>query len=175
MMIVRGRDDARWMPSRHRFALFRLAAYLRLRRAAPRPRPDVMIALTGIGDARENYGIAAWAALTVTCYVTSELPWPLILAIPAALSLAMLLLQAVIIASGLTARLFSKNENQLRFNGAVLGVALIAAAVYYARSASWVRFAAWQFLAFVALNALAAIVAFLLRDSIAKLEGTFAA
>ncbi len=174
-MIVRGRDDARWMPSRHRFALFRLAAFLRLRRTAPRPRPDVMIAVSGIGDAVENYGIATWVALTVTCYVASGLAWPLALAIPVALVLAILLLHAAVIASGLTARLFSKDENHLRFNGAMLVVALIAAAVYYARSASWVRFIAWQFLAIVALNVIAAIVAFLLRDSIAKLEGTFAA
>jgi hypothetical protein len=173
-MIVRGRDDARWMPSRHRFALFRLAAFLRLRRTAPRPRPDVMIAVAGIGDAGENYGVAAWIALTVTGYVASELAWSLALAFPAALLLAILLLKAVIIASGLTARIFSKQENHLRLNGAVLWVALIAAAAYYARSAFWVRFVAWQFLAVVALNVLAAIVAFLLRDSIAELEGTFA-
>jgi hypothetical protein len=86
----------------------------------------------------------------------------------------MLLLQVVIIVSGFTARLFSKQENHLRFNGAALWTALIAAAVYYARSSLWVRFVAWQFLAVVALNVLAAIVAFLLRDSIAELEGTFA-
>lgn len=167
-MIVRGRDDARWLPSRHRFALFRLGAFLRLRWAAPLPRPNVVYVATGIGDAVENYGVSAWVVLTVACFATQEVAWPL------ALPLTLLLLQAVLIASGLTAGLFSKNDNHLRINAAVLMLVLIAAATYYARSVSWVRFAAWQFLALVALNAIAAVVVFLLRHSIEKLEGTFA-
>ena len=39
--IVRNRADARLLPSRHDFALFRLVAWMRLRRAKPAPTPSV--------------------------------------------------------------------------------------------------------------------------------------
>jgi hypothetical protein len=49
---------------------------------------------------------------------------------------------------------------------------MTAASAYFARSQSWARFVAWQFLAVLALNAIAAVVVLLLRDSIADVESS---
>jgi hypothetical protein len=40
--MVHGNAAARWLPSRHNFALFRLLAWLRLRNAHPEPAPVIL-------------------------------------------------------------------------------------------------------------------------------------
>jgi hypothetical protein len=59
-----------------------------------------------------------------------------------------------------------------RVNSFALLMILGAVSARFATSASWARVVAWQFGAVVALNALAAVVVFLLRDSIARLEAS---
>jgi uncharacterized protein YpmS len=46
------------------------------------------------------------------------------------------------------------------------------ASAYCATQPSWVRIVAWHFFAMVALNAIAAVVVFLLRDAIEQREAT---
>jgi hypothetical protein len=49
---------------------------------------------------------------------------------------------------------------------------LTAGAAYCATRPTWVRFAGWHFLSMLGLNAIAAVIVFLLRDSIAQLEAS---
>lgn len=168
MKIVRGRADARWLPSRFNFALFRLFAWVRMRFAKPQPR-DVSLIIDRNQNNLESYSLAAWATLTVTCYAAGTLfeSWPLPLALLGGVPVAITCLEIPIVAVGLILR---RRENNIGLNSVVLMSLLIAAALYFARAQTWVRFAAWQFLGGIALNALAAPLVFLLRGSIAEME-----
>jgi peptidoglycan/xylan/chitin deacetylase (PgdA/CDA1 family) len=97
---------------------------------------------------RHPYSVATWVVLTVTCYFAAILWWPL--ALPA----AVLALQIEIIIAGLSLG----SGNNLRAQSMILMFLLIAASVYFATTATWVRFAAWQFLALIALNAIAGVI-----------------
>jgi hypothetical protein len=169
--IVRGRVDARWLPSRFRFALFRLFAYLRLRAAKPLAR-DVSLIIDPDQNNIESYSLAAWTTLTVSCYTAGTLleSWPLPLALLAGIPVAITLMEIPVVALGLLLRHRASN---IGLNSVVLMSLLIGAALYFARAQSWVRFAAWQFLAGVLLNAVAAPLVFLLRGRIARLENAF--
>ena len=173
MNAVRGSEEARWLPSRHRYALFRLAGYLRLRGAAPRAlRNDLVLMIDRDQSAFENYAIGLWIVLTIACYFSGVLlaRWPLPLAFLASIFLATIALHIPTCLFGV----LRPDRNNIRWNSAINMLLLMAVALYYANAESWVRFAAWQFLALAALNAAAAVVVFLLRGSIAKLEATFA-
>ena len=168
MKIVHGRADARWLPSRFNFAIFRLIAYARMRGATPEPR-DVSLIVDPNQNNLESHLLAAWTTLTVACYAAGTLfaGWPLPLALLVAVPVAITCLEIPIIVVGVALR---RRENNIGLNSVVLMSLLIAAALYFARAHSWVRFAAWQFLAGVALNALAAPVVFLLRGHITEME-----
>ena len=164
MKVVRDRADARWLPSRHRFALFRLFAFLRLRNAKPERREGLMLVVDRDQTAIEHHGISLWIVLTATCYVAATLfaAWPVALALPVAFVVAAGAVEVPMVLAGLVV--------PSRVNSVLLMSILIAAAAYFATQRTWVRFAAWQFLALVALNAVAAMIVFLLRGSIARLE-----
>jgi hypothetical protein len=162
--LVRDREDARWMPSRFHFALFRLAAFLRLRGIAPRPRQGIILSIDRDQSALENHAVSIWLIATTTCYFAYELPRLAVLAPLAALVAT----QAIVIAGGLLFR-------NRRVNAVVFMSLFLGAAIHYARSATWIRFVAWQVLALAALNALSALLVFALRDAIAKREAAFAA
>ena len=72
MRVVRGRADARWLPSRHNFALFRLAAFLRLRRARPEPC-DGSCVIDRHQSAMETWLVMSWVTLTFACYLAATL------------------------------------------------------------------------------------------------------
>jgi hypothetical protein len=178
MKLIRGRGEARWFPSRHNFALFRLAAYLRLRSAKP-AASDTIYVLDRNQSSTETYIVAAWITLTLTCYVAVTLfgTWPVPLALAAALPVAFagvevpMLLSAVVIAPVLNlVRPGSKDIT--RVNSFVLMLAFIATSAYFATRLTWVRFAGRQVLAVVAANAAAAVIVFLLKGSIHRLEAS---
>lgn len=164
MKVVRDRADARWLPSRHHFALVRLFAFLRMHSAKPEPQPGLMLVVDRDQTAGEHHGISLWIVLTVTCYlaVTLFATWPVALALPVAFFVAAVVVQVPVVLGGLVL--------PSRANSVLLMALLIAAAAYFATQRTWVRFAAWQFLALVALNAVAALIVFLLREPIARLE-----
>jgi hypothetical protein len=166
--IVRGRADARWLPSRFNFAIFRLFAYMRMRRMKPEPR-DVSLIIDRNQNNLESHTLSTWTTLTVTCYAAATLfeSWPLPLALLAGVPVAITCLEIPIVTIGIILR---RRENNIGLNSVVLMALLIAAALYFARTQSWVRFAAWQFLGGIALNALAVPFAFLLRGSMAEME-----
>jgi hypothetical protein len=164
MKVIRDRADARWLPSRHHFALFRLFAFLRMRSAKPEPRPGLILVVDPDQTAAEHHGISLWIVSTVTCYVAATLfaTWPAALALPVAFVVAAGAIEVPVVLGGLAL--------PSRGNSLLLMVLLIAVAAYFATQRTWVRFAAWQFLALIALNAVAAMIVFLLREPIARLE-----
>src|SRR5688572_28147812 len=100
---VRNRADARWFPSRHNFALFRLAAYLRLRRAQPEHR-DGFFVIDRHQSATETWLVMSWVTLTFACYLETTLfvDWHIALALLISLPLAVVLLEVPAILSALT-------------------------------------------------------------------------
>lgn len=180
MRAVRGRADARWFPSRHNFALFRLAAYLRLRRARPEHR-DGMLVIDRHQSATETWLVMSWVTLTFACYLAATLfvDWHIALALTVSLPLAVVLLEVPAILSALTIApllhsIAGTRASGVRINGVVIMLLFSAASAYFALHPTlpptWIRFVAWQFLALLALNAIAAVIAFPLRHSIARLE-----
>jgi hypothetical protein len=167
--LVRGRADARWFPSRHNLALFRLAAFLRLRRARPEHR-DVLMVIDRHQSATETWMVMCWLTLTLACYlaVTVFAGWNVAIALATSLPLAFALLEVPAIVSALTIAPFA--QNGIRANGVVVMLLFAAASAHFATRPTWVRFVAWQFLTLLALNAIAAVIVFALRDAIAQLE-----
>lgn len=97
----------------------------------------------------KDHWLAAWTVLTIACFLAGSLfaRWPLPLALLASLLLATLILHVLIIALGL----LLPNRNNIRLNSMICMLLLIAAALYFARSATWLRFVAWQTFALVVL------------------------
>ena len=158
MIVIRGREEARWLPSRHRFGLFRLFAFVKSRTARPRPHEGLMLVIDRDQSGYEHYAISTWIVLTVTCYLAATLfgGWPLALGFAAALPAAAIAIEVPVWVTGLIA-------GNARVNGIVFMLLMIAASAYLATTQTWVRFAAWQFLAVLVINAIAAVVVFLLE------------
>jgi hypothetical protein len=173
MRIIRGRADARWLPSRHNFALFRLAAYLRCRTAKPEPAETILV-IDRNQSAFETYAVSVWLLLTLTGYLAATLfgSWPVVTGVAAAFPVAVAVSHApFFILAPFLAPL--DGAKTLRVQSAALLLLYVAAAVWFATRASWVRVVAWQFLGIAALNAIAAAIVFLLRHRIAQLEDAF--
>jgi hypothetical protein len=164
--LIRGRAEARWLPSRHRFALFRLYAFLRLRSAKPEPRRGLVLVVDRDQTAFEHHGVSLWVVATITCYFAAGLfgAWPLPAALLAGLASAAVAIEVPVWVGGF---IFGRAG---RANGVATMAALIAASIHFARQTTWVRFAAWQFLGLIAINAVASLIVFLLRAPIARLE-----
>lgn len=168
MKIVRGRADARWLPSRFNFALFRLYAFLRMKTAKPEPA-DVSLVLDRNQNPIESAVLSTWTTATLTCYAAGTLfeSWPLPLALLAGVPVAITCLEIPIVTVGVALR---HRANNIPLNSFVLMSLLTVAALYFVRAQSWIRFAAWQFLAAIGLNVIAAAIVFLLRGTIAEME-----
>ncbi|MFL6244956.1 MAG: hypothetical protein ACJ74H_02945 [Thermoanaerobaculia bacterium] len=169
MKLVRGRADARWLPSRHNFALFRLAAFLRLRRAAPEHR-NVILVIDRHQSALETWTVMLWLIVTLACYlaVTLFASWPVTIALITSLPIAFVLLEVPAIISALVIAPFTSNG--IRANSIAVMLLFTAASAYFATHATWIRFVAWHFLTVLALNAVAAMIVFASRGAIAQLE-----
>ena len=169
MRVVRDHAEARWLPSRHRYALARLIAFLRLRGARSEPHPGLILAIDRDQSTPENMtvGFSVWFALT--CYAAAALPgaWKVIAPI-----VSQAVLQVGVVGSNLLLHLFGRDLYAFnhRINSVVLFVILFLATSYFATTPLWVRFVAWAVLAVFALNAIAAAILFLLRRSVRELE-----
>jgi hypothetical protein len=162
---VRDRADARWLPSRYRFALFRLLAYLRLRATKPQPVRGLMLMIDRDQSAIEIYSVAVWLTLTLIAYLSEEL------GVIVAIVIACIVIQIpMYVVSPLLGRVLKTSGRQI--NSAAYMLLFVIASLHYARAHGWIRFVAWQFLALVTLNAIAAMLAFALRGRIAALEET---
>lgn len=182
MKFVEGPSELRWLPSRHHFGLFRLAAFLRLaaalRRGPGAPRRDLLFFVDRHQSAFEMYSVAIWVTVTATLYagwcmaIVLPLPATILFALPVAalaLELPMHLVSAVLLPlwTALTGR---RHEINYGTNSRVSMAVLLLLSAGFTTVPSWVRLVAWLFLGLFALNAAAAAVAFLLRARIDRLE-----
>lgn len=175
MKLVRGRADVRFFPSRHNFALFRLAAYLRLRAAKPE-HGECILAIDRHQSNFEHTLVPLWYALTLTCFGAAWLfaAWPLPLALLASFPVALFALEVPLVLGGIATSAWNAatgmRVNAVRVTSILMMTLFAAAAAHFARQPTWVRFAGLQVLALIALNALAAAIVLFLRPSIARLE-----
>lgn len=168
MKVVRGRADARWLPSRFHYAVFRLYAFVRMKLARAEAA-DVALVIDRDQNPIESTALAAWTTATIACYAAATLfgSWPLPLALLAGVPVAITCLELPIVIVGLMLR---RRQNNIPLQSFILMTLLIGAAAYFARTHTWARFAAWQFLGAVALNAVAALIMFLLQNHVAEME-----
>ncbi|HEX8252719.1 MAG TPA: hypothetical protein VF846_06205 [Thermoanaerobaculia bacterium] len=172
MRIVRGNAAARFMPSRHNFAIFKLVAYLRLRGARPETWNGIMV-LDRHQSNVETWLVTIWLTVMGGCFLAAAFAIPLTLAV----AVSLLGIQAVAVASGVVIaplwNAFVRSETApMKVNAIVVMSLLTAAAMYSATRPTWARFAGWHFLSMLALNAIAAAIVFFLRDGIAQLESS---
>ena len=154
MRIVRDREDARWLPSRFHFALFQLFAFARMLATRPRERRGIMLMIDRDQSEIEQYAVAIWIVLTVACFFATIMPFALaIVVVPFAL-------QIPLYVSG----------RGIRFNSILLMTLIAIPAAYLATKPAWPRYAAWQFFAMIALNAVAALIMLALRGEVRKME-----
>jgi len=155
----------RWLPSRHHFALARLIALVMLKTTRPSPRnaDRVVFAVDRHQSTIENYAVSIWFLITMTCYIAALLPLSAPVAVVTAFPLAMIAIQIAVVAGGLLVR-------SMRANAFVMMLGGVTASLHFATRATWARFAAYAFLGVVALNAVAYVVMWLLRDHVRELE-----
>lgn len=173
MNVVVDRPEARWLPSRHRFAIARLIALARLRRGA-RPtmeRPEhLILAIDRDQSAAEAHGVAVWVFVTTASYFAALLPLPAPLAIVAAIPIASLAIHIPFLGGGLALRLITRDENHVRIvSVGTIGLLLIASS-YVALTTTWARFVAWFFFAILAINGMGALILWLLRTRVQAAE-----
>jgi hypothetical protein len=169
MNVVVNRPEARWLPSRHRFALAQLVAFARLRRREQQnaDAPDhLILPIDRDQSAAEAYAVAVWLFVTVSAYLAALLPMPLPLAIIVAIPLASIVLHIPIVVGGPILRLILGDNDHVKIVSVGSMFLLSVWSFYAARGDSWARFAAWLFFAVLASNAIAAVVLWLLRAAV---------
>jgi hypothetical protein len=166
------RPEARWLPSRHRFAMARLIAYVRLRRAqAAVKRPEhLILSIDRDQTAAEMNCVAVWVFATVTCYFAASLPFALPLSVVLAIPLAAIAIQLPIVIGGPLLRLLTGDGNHIKIISVMTMGLLLMASSYIATTPVWARFVAWLFFAIVIVNCAAAVILWLLRDAVQDAE-----
>lgn len=179
MKVVRSRAEARWLPSRHHFAIFRLAAFLRLWHARPRTG-DVLLAVERHQSTAESMITGFWYFGTATCYIASWLPdWPALITIPASFAIAVMVFQPMFISFGLTISPLlrkltrSTTDDNADLNAVLCMIVLGIISAAYLDDTSWLHFVSWQFFIVLATNACAAVVMFLLRNRVKAIEASY--
>lgn len=169
MNVIRDRADARWLPTRFHFALFRLGAFLRKLSAPREEAPGTIWAIDDGQSSLENYSVAVWVFATTACYVTAWLGQWLAVWAAAAVGLAATpwLLHLPLFAVGLALR---REGNNHRAVSATMFALLFAASAVAVTRPGWVRWIGVTFFAAAAANALAALVMFLLRERVRRME-----
>jgi hypothetical protein len=166
------RAEARLLPSRHRFALARLIAYLRLLRRPPAgAQPEhLILAIDRDQTAIEMNCVAAWIMATTTCYVAALLPVVLPLSILAAIPIAAILIHVPIVPGGALLRLMLGDGDHVKIVSVITMVLLLIASSYFATVATWPRFVACFFVAVFIVNSIAAVLLWLMRDRVRAAE-----
>lgn len=182
MIVIRDRGDARWLPSRFDFALFRLVAYLRLRTSPPENKPGIALSVERHQSASENYLVASCVlALGIAFTATMlDLVMPFALACIIAFPLGAMIVHLVpmwfagFLVGPITRRINgTPSLNNNAAGSAVLIALAIAAAAILATGTSPLRHVGTTFLFLTAINALASVVVFTMRRSIAETERRF--
>jgi hypothetical protein len=177
MRFVRGRAEARWLPSRHHFAVFRLNALLRLRSAEPETR-DAMLAVDSHQSTTESLMVGSWFFLTAACYIAEALrprlwlPAAVLLALPLSVFLfQMIFVPAAAVFGRLSVAAGRRvDESNVDLHSTLFMLILGGVSLRHAFGPAWTRFVAWQYFFCVALNLTAACAMFLLRARASDLE-----
>jgi len=164
--------EARWLPSRHRFALARLIALVRLRRSREvMASPEhLILSIDRDQTASEMYGVAIWVVATTACYIAALLPLRLPLSIIAAIPLAAVAVHLPIVIGGPLLRLVIGDGDHVKIVSVMTMGLLLLASSYFVLVPTWARFAAWLFFAMLILNCAAAVILWLLRDAVQVAE-----
>jgi hypothetical protein len=170
--VVTDRPEARWLPSRHRFALTRLIAYAKLRGApnAGNTVEHLILPIDRDQTAAEMNGVAIWVFVMTVCYVAAALPlfWPAAIAV--AIPIAAVIIHFPIVIIGPIVRMLIGDGNHVKIISLITMMLLLIASSYFAVSSSWARYVAWLFFAVLITNAVAASVVWLLRARIRAAE-----
>lgn len=177
MKIERPQAAVPWVPSRYRYALFRLAAFVRLTRTPPEactPADTKVLAIDRDQSTGEAYATAMLVWLTTSAFTAHLLSSRLVLAaaIVLAIPIAIVAFSAAIVLVGLTITPIlhllglPRGPSNIATNSAVILIAIALAASYFATLAGWVGVIAWIFLTCVAANGIAAIILFAIRGRV---------
>lgn len=166
------RPEARWLPSRHRFALWRLVAFVRLRWSRPPlERPEhLILSIDRDQTAVEMHCVAAWVFVTTTCYFAAFLPFALPLSIVIAIVLAAIAIHVPIVPGGGMLRLLMGDGDRIKIISVTTMGLLLIASSYIATTTTWARYAAWFFFAILITNCIAAAILWLLRNAVRAAE-----
>jgi hypothetical protein len=178
LTIVRDRRDARWLPSRFHFALFRLYAYMRLRAAKPEPARGLILSVDRHQSASENFLSTICIVLVAGSYFGAWFETSMVtpVAYAAGLLAAVIAIQALIAVAGAIIVAIQKPDGAgtaATLMPIVIMAAMIAGGAAVATGDSSARYIARGFLLLVAMNAAAAVVTFLLREQITEAERQF--
>ena len=166
------RPDARWLPSRHHFAVARLIGYILLGRTRPAvDRPGhLILSIDRDQTTVEMHLTAFWVFATTACYVAALLPFALPLSIILAIPLAAVAIHLPIVLGGPILRALTGDGNHIKIVSVITMVLLLIASSYVATTRTWARFVAWLFFAILLLNGVAAVILWLLRGSVKAAE-----
>lgn len=165
---IRNHPEAVWLPSRYRFAIGRLYALLRLATAKPvETDVEYVLPLDRDQSAYEQYGVAIWVYVTAVAYIAALLPLIRPVAIVVAMPIAAVALHVPLLLVGAT---LPKWTPYARVHAKVLMTVMAALSLWFAQRDTWPRYFAWFFLGVLALNGIAALIAFALRGTIARVE-----
>lgn len=179
MKTVKDRADARWLPSRFRYAIFRLLAYRMIRRRKPQATPGLVLVIDRDQSALEYYTITVWLMATVSCYIGAVLSrfTNVTIAALVAVPLASFVLTIPVYVTGLVMPLARaagiRQEQSLRVGSTVVFFLLTICAAYFALEQSWVRYVALSFFAILLVNGIAAVVVWSLRGRFVELDDQF--
>ena len=172
MNIVRDRPEARRLPSRHRFALARLIAYAKLRRAREgvKKTEHLILSIDRDQTAAEMNSAAIWVFITTVCYIAAALPliWPA--AILVAIPIAAMVLQFPTVVIGPIVRMLIGDGDHIKIISVIAMSLLVIASSYFAVTSSWARYVAWFFFAVLIVNGAASMVVWTLRGPIRAAE-----
>ena len=178
MRIVRERTEARWLPSRFRYATFKLYAYAHLRAARPNKVPGVVLVINRDQNPIETSLLSAGICIMTYCFLFSVFSAVMndVPAATVALIATPVVIEVVVLGIGVLALLLTpKAPGGVVFrtsdlNSFVILVLLTIAASYLALDPAWVRHVGRVFLLGLVINALAAPIAWMLRGRFAQLD-----
>ena len=179
MKIERPQALVPWLPSRNRYALFRLLAYLRLARTTPQARDESrVLAIDRDQNSGEAFVMAAliwavtWAFFAHLLASSIGVAAAFFIAGPAAI----LALNAAVVVIGIAitpvlhAIGLPRGPHNIATNSAVVLLVLTVASSYFATLPSWVAVPASLFLTAIVVNGVAALVMFALRHRVRLAE-----
>lgn len=169
---------AKWLPSRHRYALARLVAFVVLRtsRAPMRPNRPVVLPIDRDQSALEWNAVALWIFITANLYLIALVRpalWIFMPFVAAVLIQVPMYVTGVFIAPVLRAIARRPGENNRHIISIAYFLTLAAISAWFAWTLTWARFVAYFFFAVLALNAVAFVIMLMLRGSVARIEAEY--